>query len=134
MIMSGSNRTQADDLIAAVNAVNAMNKVVDKGRKGRSVNDVEWRRALSEHMGREDVTITPQLEEARMPETYAAPRGDDTSNDRMARDKPLPAADEINNMMEEIRRLTDEPERLLESHLGIFTEPAPPGRMLNSRG
>jgi len=49
-------------------------------------------------------------------------------------DESLPEAGEVGVMMSEIRKLTDEPERLMESHLGVFTDPAPPGRVLNSRG
>jgi hypothetical protein len=133
IVMSGANRTQADDLIAAVNAVNELNKAWEKGRKRRAVNDVAWRHALSEYMERGDIEITPRLEGSDATETRAAPQNE-TPGERAPRDEPPPSPKEISNMMEEIRRLTDEPERLLESHLGIFTEPAPPGRMLNSRG
>ncbi|MDR3075977.1 MAG: hypothetical protein LBU26_01650 [Synergistaceae bacterium] len=131
--MSGSNQTQADDLIAAVNAANALNKVWEKGRKRRSVNDVAWSHALSEYIENEDIAVTPALSGAKSPEQYAAPK-DDAPGERALHGRDLPDADEINSMMNEIRRLTDEPERLLESHLGIFTEPAPPGKMLDSQG
>lgn len=33
-----------------------------------------------------------------------------------------------------IRRMADNPEKLIESHLNLFTAPAPPGKMLNSAG
>ncbi|MCL2684151.1 MAG: hypothetical protein FWE55_02810, partial [Synergistaceae bacterium] len=101
--MSGSNRTQADDLIKAVDAVNELNKVWDKGRKRRPVNDVTWRRALSEHMEQGETVITPEPCEALT---------DDVPGDSALSDKPLPA-EEIDGIMNEIRRLTDEPERLL---------------------
>jgi hypothetical protein len=131
--MSGMNRTQVDDLIAAVNAVKEVNKVWDEGRKRRLVNDVAWRHALSEYMENGEIAITPSTKQVKEPESYTAPR-DDLPSDRVAQDKPLPGTEEINGMMNEIRRLIDEPERLLESHLGIFTEPAPPGKMLDSQG
>jgi len=131
--MSGANRTQVDDLIAAVNAVNELNKVWEKGRKRRSVNDVAWRHALSEYMEYEGIAITPDTGQIKAPEPYTTVR-EDMPDDRAARDKSLPRADEIDRIMNEIRGLTDEPERLLESHLGIFTEPAPPGKMLDSQG
>ena len=120
-------------MIAAVNAVNELNKVWEKGRKRRMVNDVAWRHALSEYMEHGDIAITKNTRQVKAPDAYAAPR-EDPPGDRGVSDKPLPEAKEIDGMMSEIRRLTDEPERLLESHLGIFTEPAPPGRMLDSQG
>ena len=131
--MSGFNRTQVDDLVAAVNAVNELNKVWEKGRKRRAVNDVAWRHALSEYMENGDIAITPGANKMKAAESFAAP-GDDMPGERVKRDKPLPRADEIDAIMKEIRKFIDEPERLLESHLGIFTEPAPPGKMLDSQG
>ena len=131
--MSGYNRTQVDDLIAAVNAVNELNKIWETGRKRRVVNDVAWRHALSEYMENGNIAITTGVKNMEVVEPYAVP-GDDMPGERMERDKPLPGADEIDGMMKEIRKFTDEPERLLESHLGIFTEPAPPGKMLDSQG
>ena len=131
--MSGSNRTQVDDLIAAVNAVNELNKVWEKGRKRRSVNDVAWRHALSEYIENGEIVITPDAKRVKAMEPDA-PANDDMLPSRAERDKPLPRADEIDGMMKEIRKFTEEPERLLESHLGIFTEPAPPGKMLDSQG
>ena len=133
IILSESNRTQVDDLIAAVNAVNELNRVWEKGRKRRVVNDVAWRHALSEYIENGEITITPSAKQIKTAEPYAAPR-EEMPRKRAEQDKPLPNADEIDKIMKTIRKFSDEPERLLESHLGIFTEPAPPGKMLDSQG
>jgi hypothetical protein len=133
--MSGFNRTQADDLIAAVNAVNAVNKVSKKGRKRASVNDVAWKEALSENMEREGLEpIATKREETSTVEAPAITRQDDFPGDKTYRDKMALDANTIDDMMKEIRRLSDEPEKLLESHLSVFTEPAPPGKTLDSSG
>ena len=131
--MSGYNRTQVDDLVAAVNAVKELNKAWEKSKKHRAVDDVAWKHALSEYIDGEAMTITPHLKQMNAAEPHVARRRE-TAAERPAPKKPLPAADEIDGLMKEIRKFTDEPERLLESHLGIFTEPAPPGKMLNSQG
>jgi hypothetical protein len=83
--------------------------------------------ALAKSAGRADIAL-PESKEAEHAETPAAPDELTPGNDE------IPGAEEINGMMDEIRRLSEDPERLLESHLGIFTEPAPPGKMLDSRG
>ena len=131
--MTGFNGTQADSLIAAVNAVNELNRVWEKGRKRRLVNDVAWRRALSEYIQQEEMAISSDTHRARAPEPSVMP-GREGLRDLPERDEPLLEAGEVRVMMREIRKLTEEPERLLESHLGVFTDPAPPGRMLNSSG
>ena len=130
IIISESNRTQADYLIAAVNAANELNRIWEKGKKRRAVNDTAWRLALSEYMGNGEIAITPGSKHVNVAES---PK-EDTQSDLVELGKQLPGVDEIDVMMKEIRKFTDEPERLLESHLGIFTEPAPPGRMLDSQG
>ena len=131
--MSGANRTQVDDLIAAVNAADELNKVWEKGRKRRAVNDVAWKEALSEYMENGEIAITPATKKVSTAEAYVAP-SEDIPADRAERSMPAPNTEEIEVMMKEIRKFSDEPERLLESHLGIFTEPAPPGKMLDSQG
>ena len=132
--MSGSNRTQVDDLIAAVSAADELNKIWEKGRKRRVVNDVAWRHALSEYMENGEIAnITQGTKSVAMAEPYIVP-SEDIPLDRADRDKPLLSTEAIDGMMDEIRKFIDEPERLLESHLGIFTEPAPPGKMLDSQG
>ena len=131
--MSAYNRTQVDDLIAAVSAADELNKVWEKGRKRRAVNDVAWKNALSEFMENGEIAITPDTKQVKAAEPYAAPR-EDLPRERMERKEPLPRPDEIEGILKEIRKFTDEPERLLESHLGIFTEPAPPGKTLDSQG
>ena len=88
---------------------------------------------MSEYMECGEISITPDTGQIKAPEPCATAR-EEMPDDRTSRGKSLPRADEIDGMMNEIRRLTDEPERLLESHLGIFTEPAPPGKLINSQG
>lgn len=41
---------------------------------------------------------------------------------------------EFESMIEEIRKMSENPEGLIESHLSVFTDPAPPGKLLNSQG
>ena len=88
---------------------------------------------MSEYIENESIAITPDMREAKGHEPYAAHK-DEAPGEWAYNGRELPDAGEIGNMMDDIRRRADEPERLLESHLGIFTEPAPPGKMLDSQG
>lgn len=42
--------------------------------------------------------------------------------------------EDFQNVLIMIQRFADDPERLIESHLNLFIEPAPPGKVLNSAG
>jgi hypothetical protein len=42
--------------------------------------------------------------------------------------------EEFDEMVAVIRGMILEPEKLLESHLGVFINPAPPGKVLNAEG
>jgi hypothetical protein len=126
--------TQADDLIVAVQASGAAVKVWQKGRKRAIVNDVAWREALAENMQRENVSPVALksggADASRKPERLTPQPQDDFA----PRGGSELEGTSLESILRRIRSLSDDPEKLLESHLGIFIEPAPPGKVLNSQG
>jgi hypothetical protein len=118
----------------AAGAVSEVNRVRQKGRKREVASDAAWSDALAESMGSAKAAESPALEERVcaveevIREEAAGPVSGETSS------RGRGDAEALDSMMKEIRRMAEEPEKLLESHLGVFTEPAPPGKILNSRG
>lgn len=130
---AGSNEYRRELGVTPVDAVAPLGRVERKRRKLRE-GDMIWREVLSETMGgikvdrnevAEDVTESSRNE----PAETADPKG------VSQRERSFDGSEsEFESMMGEIRKMSDDPEGLIESHLSIFTDPAPPGRVLNSQG
>lgn len=46
----------------------------------------------------------------------------------------IESEEDLQLVLRVIKRMSDDPEQLFESHLNLFIEPAPPGKVLNSQG
>lgn len=120
-------------LDSAISPVSAARRIENKGRKGKAVPDASWDDVLRESL--ENVGVNPpkgikQVEEPTEPiAEMEPPNGPDLENG-------LPVGDEPNfeDMIEEIKKMANEPEKLVESHLGVFIEPVQPGKWVNSQG
>ncbi|MDR1471962.1 MAG: hypothetical protein LBS75_05510 [Synergistaceae bacterium] len=122
------------DAFHEVPSVSEVNRVKKKGRKRGAVSDVAWKDALAESVCGASVGASETVEErAEVVEKAAWEEPPDSISPETVRRGGGDEA-EFDSMLEEIRRMAEVPEKLLESHLGVFIEPAPPGKILNSRG
>jgi hypothetical protein len=105
-----------------------------KGRKREATPDMTWREVLLENL--QDGIHVPAIQ-MKEPDDPVAELGEE-----VAFEEPPPTRSgitietkaEFDNIIAEIRKMADEPEKLVLSHLGVFIDPAPPGRLLNSQG
>lgn len=118
------------DKLAAVSPVFAADK--KKRRKTEAEGAMTWEQVLS---ATANMPIPPQR--LITPKENAAKSTLDESAHELAAIPPASfeeSARTIEEILDEIRSFADRPEELLESHLLVFTNPAPPGKVWNSAG
>jgi hypothetical protein len=117
-----------------INPVSPTRRVEKKGRKWRTVQDPSWDEALRENL--ENVGVTaPEMfkktEEFRG-ETRESPE-QVVRRDREA-ELSINSAEDFEKVIGEIKKMADEPEKLVESHIKVFIEPVSNGRWVDSQG
>ncbi|MDR1915872.1 MAG: hypothetical protein LBQ58_04770 [Synergistaceae bacterium] len=116
-----------------VSDASEVNRVKKKGRKRGVVSDLAWKDALTESM--EGMRIdAPESVEDRAESVKEVYRDESPDSGLRENTHTEGRKVEFDAMMKEIRKMAEDPEKLLESHLGVFTEPAPPGKILDSQG
>lgn len=114
--------------IAAAYPVSSVKKVESKRRKSRLAAGVLWDDILKESMDTTD-TDTPVLVNSEEDKRHIQPEA------RRPAGRQSVSAQEPEDMIDEIRRIADgDPEKLMESHSYIFTEPVRPGKWVDSQG
>jgi hypothetical protein len=119
--------------VDAINAINAANRVESKGRKRKAISDANWEEVWLENLAKYGIKATEEVNETAeaLASTLESEFVESFPGDA---DEPASFVMEFDDMITAIRKMADDPEKLVESHLGIFIDPAPPGRMLNSQG
>lgn len=127
-------RTELAPVSAGIAA--SVRKVERKGRKPKERGKI-WRDVVSEIM---ESALTDAdenfgyFEDLDEPDSTSSPEGDKPSDDFTGVGVFDGSKREFECMIGKIRKMSENPEELVESHLSIFTDPVPPGKVLNSRG
>ena len=127
------NRPFGELSVDAINALNSANRIESKGRKRKAIPDENWEEVWLENLAKYGIKAAKEVGETA--EALASALDADSVEDFPENDGDLEGFEmEFDEMLTAIRKMADDPEKLVESHLGVFTDPAPPGRMLNSQG
>lgn len=123
-------------------ALNAIAPVVPTHRverKGKKKGIIlgNWREIFLEKLAGADVAEVLPVEDVRAEQVQKDEAYDDPPLIIQIRDGKrltIETEEDFQNVLHMIQRLADDPEKLVESHLNLFIDPAPPGKMLNSQG
>jgi hypothetical protein len=122
-----------EQLIKGIDAIRAASLIEGKKSKGNALPENGWKEVWLENLAKYGVKASPAIEE---PDKSAGDRVRPEAVDVTLAD--LNESSSLGMRAEEvltaIRGLADNPEKLLEAHLGLFIDPAPPGKLLNSQG
>lgn len=103
-----------------------------KKRRGEDALAAPWCEALAQVL--DAPTVIP-ADEVGAERDASCERPDTPSDLPHAAEKlKIDSAADFDRALGEIRKMADEPERLMESHLNVFLDPAPPGRLLSAKG
>jgi hypothetical protein len=119
--------------VDAIDAINAANRIGSKGRKRKAISDTNWEEVWLENLAKYGIRATREVKETdeALSSAFESDSVEDFPQDA---GEPAEFKMEFEEMITAIRKMADDPEKLVESHLGVFVDPAPPGRMLNSKG
>jgi hypothetical protein len=120
----------------AIASVAPSRRIERKGKKKSAVLG-NWREIFLEKLAEADMAEVMTVESVRKDEAQRSePIEESPLIVRMRDGKRLTieTEEDFQDVLRMIKRLADDPEKLVESHLNLFTDPAPPGRMLNSQG
>ncbi|MDR0648695.1 MAG: hypothetical protein LBF92_05115 [Synergistaceae bacterium] len=114
--------------------VTPLRRVEKKGRKWRAVPDASWDEAFRENLEKVGVSAPEAL---RKTEEFRGGADDaalwDAPRDQGA-ELTIESAEDFEKVIGEIKRMADEPEKLIESHIKVFIEPVSNGRWVDSQG
>jgi hypothetical protein len=119
-----------------VNPLSPTRRVEKKGRKWKPVHDESWEEILRENL---ETMGAPEAEPAKK----AGGIAEDGGASQAPAETPLPERNaefainseaDFERVIMDIKKMADEPEKLVESHLGVFIEPVQPGKWINSQG
>ncbi|MDR3332970.1 MAG: hypothetical protein LBT08_10125 [Synergistaceae bacterium] len=127
------NRPFVEPSVEAISAVDAANRIGSKGRKRRAISDAGWEEVWFENLEKYGIRATREIKET---EETLAPAIEPETPEEFPKDAEQFTKLEMKfeEIITAIRKMADDPEKLVESHLGVFVDPAPPGRLLNSQG
>lgn len=117
----------------AVPPVSKSTRVETKRRKGRAVRDPRWEDALRENIAGVDASSERRGEEEQNPREKTEGQAE-TTRTPLQNDEQRGRKEDFEALIEEIKKMADHPEKLLDSHSSIFTEPVPPGKWVDSQG
>ena len=122
--------------LSAVSPVAPARRIERKGKKKGTILG-NWREIFLEKLaGGEVAEVLPveniPAERARNDESHEEPPL--VIQIRDGKRLTIETEEDFHNVLHMIQRLADDPEKLVESHLNLFIDPAPPGKMLNSQG
>jgi hypothetical protein len=122
------------DLI--VSSISSTRRVEKKGRKWGTLEDTSWEEVLRENLEKEGVSAP---EPVKLPDdAQPAPVAEALEPAAGKRDQSakltINSQEEFLRVIDDIKKMADDPEKLVESHLGVFIEPVPAGKWINSTG
>lgn len=119
-----------------VNPISPTRRVEKKGRKLGTLEDTSWEEVLRENLEKEGVSAPEALK--LPPEDVQSAHVAEVVEVAEKRDYSakltINSEEEFKQVLEEIKKMADEPEKLVESHLGVFIEPVLSGKWVNSSG
>ncbi|MDR3255031.1 MAG: hypothetical protein LBT31_05650 [Synergistaceae bacterium] len=119
--------------IKGVNSQGYANRIESKNRKGKALSDNAWEEVWIENLEKNGLTDVEGLK--RTDETHPAKTESSAADDFLSARPDIAVAEiKFEEIILGIRKMADDPEKLFESHLEVFVDPAPPGRVINSRG
>jgi hypothetical protein len=122
------------DLI--VNPVSPTRRVEKKGRKWSSPHDTSWEEVLREKLEKEGVSAPEAVklpDDAQPVLVVDVQESPGEKHDHSAK-LTINSEEEFLKVIDDIKKMADDPEKLVESHLGVFIEPVPAGKWVNSTG
>jgi hypothetical protein len=118
-----------------VNPLSSTRRVEKKGRKWGAVHDANWDEILRENLekiGAKAPEPVQKIDEA--PSAEIMPEAEDGQGQDSAAEIVINNEEDLEKIMKDIKKMADDPEKLVESHLGVFIEPVPNGKWVNSQG
>jgi hypothetical protein len=116
-----------------VNPASPTRRVEKKGRKWRALEDPSWDEALKEHLEKIGASAPEALKknEDLKVKTSEAPAGYEREQ---GTELCINSEEDFDKIIDEIKKMADDPEKLVESHIKVFTEPVSNGKLLDSQG
>jgi hypothetical protein len=118
-----------------VNPVSPIRRVEKKGRKWRELPDTSWEEMLRENL--EKVGVNPPEPPLKVEEFQGGGlEGEKAEEVPLGREAVLTidSEEEFERVLDDIKKMADDPEKLVESHLKVFIEPVFNGKWVNSQG
>ncbi|MDR1019200.1 MAG: hypothetical protein LBL73_00445 [Synergistaceae bacterium] len=118
-----------------INPITPLRRVEKKGRKWRAVPDASWDETLRENLEKIGASAPEALKKTEEPKGEA----DDASpwnapQNQGAEELMINSAEDFEKVIGEIKKMADEPEKLIESHIKVFIEPVSNGKWVDSQG
>ncbi|MDR1514687.1 MAG: hypothetical protein LBS45_03250 [Synergistaceae bacterium] len=117
-----------------INPVSPVRRVEKKGRKWRAIQDSSWEDTLRENLEKVGVTAPETLKKTEefRGETQESPEPS-VQRDHET-ELSINSAEDFEKVIGEIKKMADDPEKLIESHIKVFIEPVSNGRWVDSQG
>jgi hypothetical protein len=113
-----------------IDTQNSAGRIVSKNMKDKSQFGASWEEVWLENLDKHGIE---DVKKAADPQPPAAPN-EAADGVPLREEKTAIPEMEFQEILTMIRKMADNPEKLFESHLGIFVNPTPPGKLLNSQG
>jgi hypothetical protein len=118
-----------------VNPLSPIRRVEKKGRKWRALEDPSWDETFRENL--EKVGVKPPEAPKRVEEfneeTREQVHPEELPIDRDA-ELTINSSEDFERVLGEIKKMADDPEKLVESHIKVFIEPVSNGKWIDSQG
>jgi hypothetical protein len=118
-----------------VNPLSPIRRVEKKGRKWRALDDPSWDETFRENL--EKVGVKPPEAPKRVEEfngeTQEQIPPEELPIDRDA-ELTINSREDFEKVLGEIKKMADDPEKLVESHIKVFIEPVSNGKWIDSQG
>jgi hypothetical protein len=117
----------------SVNPLLSTRRVEKKGRKWRAVQDPSWDEALRENLEKIGAVAPETIKKTQ---EFKGNAGETPGNFQSAHDTELTinSAEDFEKVIDEIKKMADDPEKLVESHIKVFLEPVSNGKWVDSQG
>ncbi|MDR3280669.1 MAG: hypothetical protein LBT23_09150 [Synergistaceae bacterium] len=117
----------------AVNTHGDTSRIESKNRKGKAQSDSAWREVWITNLEKYGIGEIEDIKNESEPQS-AQIESSSPNDFPIEKRKHKATEEELGEILLAIREMADNPEKLFESHLGIFIDPTPPGKVINSRG
>ena len=133
---TGQSDSHVYSALNAIAPIAPARRIERKGKKKGTILG-NWREIFLEKLAGVDIAEVLPVEDIRAEQAKKDEPYDEPPLVIQIRDGKrliIETEEDFQNVLHMIQRLADDPEKLVESHLNLFIDPAPPGKMLNSQG